>query len=364
MKLRQGIFRFALLPLLVLLLPGCYYLQLARGQLRILNGRKTIPRALREIDLTEKERAQLELVPSLLAFARDRLSLYTAGLYKTFYDAGNGPVVWSVSACDKASFDPHIWKFPFIGDAPYKGFFELDDARAEAVRLSKLDLDVRVSEVPAYSTLGWFNDPVFRSMLHTDRYTFINTLLHELAHATVYSSNHATFNESLATFIGNEGALSFLQELGADVKEIEAVQIQQHDGALVRAFVDDLFIRLSTVYEGTLTRPEKLEQRTEVFTQARKRFALLRKERFKGNGYAGFEQLQPNNCVILAYRTYHTDQETFTDVHHLTGKDWSATLQVFEAAKDAEDPLRYLTEWRHRMWRARTTSQSRAPLQA
>ncbi|MFC1706866.1 aminopeptidase [Planctomycetota bacterium] len=347
-------FRRVVFVVACLSLGGCYYVKVGSGQLGVLIGRVPIDDVLAHGGLSPDERRRLALVPRVLTFARERMGLSTGGSYRTFYDTGSGPISWNVQACAKTSFKRHRWWFPLVGRLPYKGFFELENAHEEAEELKRRGLDVSVSEVPAYSTLGWFDDPVFRSMLHGSDLWLIETLLHELAHATVFREGDATFNESLATFVGERGALEMATALhGPGSRQVKGAEARQHDARLFSRVIGDLHRRLDLLYRSDRTRKEKLQRRSAIFEDARVGFAAYRRKRFLTAGYRWFQRAKLDNCMVLAYRTYHKDLDTFEDVHRLTGGGWQKTLAVFQAAADAEKPFTYLSDWRYRAWSRR-----------
>jgi predicted aminopeptidase len=327
---------------------GCYYMHVGFGEMRVLLGREKIEDAIADNPtLTADEKAKLALVPEIRRFARETIGLADSGSYRTFYDTGSKPISWNVSACAKTSFTPYLWSFPFVGAAPYKGYFDVDDAREEGRRLEALDLDTEVREVTAYSTLGWFEDPVFRRMLSYDVAELANTIVHELTHATVFRSGDADFNESCATFVGGEGALAFLAaKYGPDSAELAAARASAHDEALFTEFMGDLYQRLDRLYTSAAPDAEKLARRKEIFEAAKRDFEALRKARFETGGYAWFARVKLNNCIILAHRAYHLDLAAFEDVHRLTGGDWKRTIAVFRAAAAERAPRGYLADWR------------------
>jgi predicted aminopeptidase len=327
---------------------GCYYVHIGIGQARILFGRESIATVLAtHADLTPEERAKLALVPEILQFATDTLGLAATGSYRTFYDTGGKPVAYNVNASAKTSFTPYRWSFPFVGRMPYKGYFHREAARAEAARLEQRGFDTHMREVTAYSTLGWFNDPVFRRMLAADIGRLANIIFHELMHATVFRPGDTDFNESCATFVGNEGALTFLEaRFGANSPEATGVRERLHDERRFIEFIDDLYARLDRLYRSDISEAETLATRMEIFEQARREFEVYRQAHFKTAAYAWFAKRPLNNAVILGYRTYHRDLAAFADVLALSSGDWKRTMAVFREAAKAASPHGYLADWR------------------
>ncbi len=323
---------------------GCYYARLTIGQARVLLGRESIDDALASDRLGAEEKRKLALVQKVRVFAQDGLGLARNGSDTRFYDTGDAPVSWNVTACERTSFRAHEWTFPFVGKAAYKGFFDLEQARAEGADLEAEGYDVVVREVGAYSTLGWFDDPVFRRMLRGSIYDLASTIVHELTHATVFRKGDMAFNESVATFVGNEGGLRFLEaEYGAQSAEFKAARDEIADEATFSLFVDGLYERLDAVYKGSASPEEKLRRREEIFAACKVEFEALRKAKMRApESYAWFAKKKLNNAVIVGYRAYHTDLGDFARVLRACGGDMKAAVAVFREAAERDDPRAHL----------------------
>jgi predicted aminopeptidase len=333
---------------------GCYYTQLIGGQLAVLRGRVPLLEAAADSALPEQERRLLSGIPELLRYAEEHVQLERGGSYESFYDTGERAVSYNVSACEQASFNQVVWSFPFVGSVPYKGYFDLEDARAEAERYRALGYDARVSEVRAYSTLGWFEDPVFRSMLVGGEVSLAVTLLHELTHATIFREGDARFSESLATFVGEQAALEwFAHRYGDGSARLEAARDEIRDGRVIAAFMRDLRERLSRVYGSDLSDEAKLARREEVFGDASERLAELERAELRSDHYDGLSGLRFDNCLVLGFQTYHSEQRAFEDVYLLEDRSWERFWAVMREAAAADDAFRWLARWRAEAWRWR-----------
>jgi predicted aminopeptidase len=200
-------------------LSGCqtfgYYGQAVAGEWRVLHGRVPIE-TLREKPSTDAALARrLETVESILEFAGTNLTLPTQGRYRTFADVGKGPIVWNVFAAGEFSVDAHEWCYPIVGCAAYRGYFHRDAAMRESARRSAAGEDVRVSGVAAYSTLGWFRDPVLSSFVYWPDADLAELLIHELAHVRVFVKGDTEFNESYASFVAREGVGEWISAHGS-----------------------------------------------------------------------------------------------------------------------------------------------------
>lgn len=198
--------------LALLALPGCDYGHLAAGQLKILWRRTPITKASQDPKLAENERALLARVESVRAFAR-ALGLRVGDQYTSFVPWPGDRIVTTLVRTRPGSLDAVGWWYPFLGRLPYRGYFDQARAEREAKRLrEEQGYDVCVSAVTAYSTLGWLDDPVTSPMLGRGAANLVETLLHELVHATVFIEGDADFNEGVALFIGQEAAIRYFEQ--------------------------------------------------------------------------------------------------------------------------------------------------------
>ncbi len=341
----------AVLALVALLLlgasaSGCYYVRLGVGQARIIFGREDIADVLANPDLPAERRAKLHLVREVKAFAETELGLAETDNYTTFYDTGDGPASWNLSACPPDRFEPYRWSFPIVGEAPYKGFFNAEDAREEEQELRKLGYDTVLYGASAFSTLGWFSDPIFSRMLEYDDDDLADLIIHELTHATVFKKGDIPFNESVATFVGGRGALAFLEKkYGRGSEEVRRTIAAKEDAVVFAAFIDDLYGRLDRLYKSAETSAEKRLRREDIFSLAKREFAESVRPKLKTGAYLGFERRRLNNAVILGFRRYHTDLDIFERVFQAAGSDMRRAIALFKAAGEAEDASRYLREW-------------------
>jgi len=256
--------RFAL----VLLLPslcGCYILTQAMGQIRVLLNSQRIDTLLADPKVPDDVKLKLRLVREIKAFGEDELGLKPSSNYESFYDTKGQPITYIVSACRKDRFQAHLWWFPIVGDVPYKGFFNKDDAVAEAKGLEAQGYDVSLGTAAAYSTLGYFPDPVLSTMLEYPEEQLVALLLHELTHGTIYLPGGADFNEGLASFVGWQGALEFARRRYG----IASVRYDR----TVRAFAAEerrderareVFRKLDELYKSSLSAAEKIERRDKI----------------------------------------------------------------------------------------------------
>ena len=195
-----------------MLLGGCYYMQAVNGQLELMRKREPIPEVLANSTLPDDVRDKLELVMEARQFSVEALGLPDNGSYRSYADLERDFVVWNVFAAPEFSLEPETWCFPVVGCVAYRGYFSEDDARRLAEKLAASGYDVYVGGVPAYSTLGRFDDPVLNTMMRWSDVDLISTVFHELAHQRLFVKGDTAFNESFATAVAEAGLERWLAE--------------------------------------------------------------------------------------------------------------------------------------------------------
>jgi predicted aminopeptidase len=331
---KSELLRAAGLAVLIAGLPGCYYLNQAKGQADIVLNSRPIEDVYADPGLSEARARKLDLVLAARRFAEEDLGLKPSRNYTTYFDLGRGAVTYVVSACRPDAFVPHLWWFPIVGSLPYKGYFSEEDAEAEAAALRADGWDVTVGESAAYSTLGWFTDPVFSSMLSMSDASLASTVIHELVHGTIYVPDHSDFNESLATFVGRQGALQLLANRhGRDSARVAEARSRFEDEALFDAFIADLYERLDALYRSDRSREVKLAARELVFDGAREELKSL-----SGGRFRRLQGIPLNNAVIVAQYRYGRYND-FRRVFERVRNSWPAFFAAVSAAASSANPL-------------------------
>jgi len=214
----------------------------------------------------DRVRRALALVAEIRAFGVEVLGLRAGSSYRHYFDTGGTPVTHVVSACAKDRFEPHTWWFPFVGTVPYKGFFDRADAEAEAEALRAQGLDVHLGAAAAYSTLGWFPDPVLSTMVDLPEEELASLILHELVHNTVWIPGDVDLNEGLAGFVGGQGALEFARrrygtQSVAYARAVALIAGEERRDARGRKLYDDL----AALYRSEAPKAAKLKERERIF---------------------------------------------------------------------------------------------------
>ena len=210
----KSVLRTIVLLGLCFLQSACYYVQATRGQIEVLTKREPIDEILASPDTTEELGRRLRLVQDARRFSVDELALPDNKSYRSYSDLERDFVVWNVFAAPEFSLDAREWCYPIVGCVSYRGYFSEEAAYREADTLSGKGFDVAVGGVPAYSTLGNFNDPVLNTMMRWDDVKLVSTLFHELAHQVLYIKDDTAFNESFATAVEEIGIERWLAAKG------------------------------------------------------------------------------------------------------------------------------------------------------
>jgi len=327
---------------------GCdaaYYAHLARGQARVVLQSRPLDDVVADADLPADTRQRLDFVQAVRSFAHDRIGLAASDNYTRYYDTGGGPVSWNVSACPPDRFEAYLWWFPIVGNVPYKGYFSRERAIRERDRLRAEGLDARVRAVSAYSTLGYFSDPVLTPMLAYPEDSLADLLIHELTHATVYARGQTEFNESLATFVGQVGSLEMLsQRYGENGEPVARARERRADAAVFRDFMGDVVSTLDSLYALGLPRDEVLLRRGEVFAGCQDLYRRRRSQLQRPEYYDAFLEWEIDNARLMSYRRYNRDLGLFRELYESEGGSLRQLVRLAATCEPASDPWQCMRE--------------------
>ncbi|MCK6522604.1 aminopeptidase [Myxococcota bacterium] len=325
------------------LTPGCRVGYLVRSgyfQAELLLSREPVAEVRASGTLSEEALTRLDLVADVKAWGRE-MGLSATDNYETVAVRWQRQI-WNVSACEPLSFTPRTWWFPIVGTMPYLGYFRKEDAEARAEALREDELDVYVRTAGAYSTLGWFKDPILPQMLTWDDFNLADTVLHELAHATLWVPGSVKFNESFANFVGEIAALRYLQERrGSHDPELARAIGRMEDLRVYRALQHALYQELSALYEDpALSDDEKLARKQEILTvewPARVAAAPF-------NDPTKFVEAATkgvwNNARLMQFKTYNTHEDVFAAVLEQEDGDILRFIErVGELTRRERDPF-------------------------
>jgi len=330
------IFSAGLLLAVCGLFSGCYTLTQGVALLGYLN--RAVP--LEQADDEEFVR----LVTEIRAFAMEELGLAESRNYTRYVQIDRSYLAAVVSASARDSFRRHEWNFPVVGRMPYKGFFNIEDARKERARLEKMDLDVWIRGVDAFSTLGWFRDPLYSYMRDYSPSRLADLIIHELVHATVFIKGQVKFNEELAEFIGTEGARLFIQaRYGEDSEEYREMLASAQDSKKYVEFIQGLIAELNALYSNAdLSREEKLLEKERIINAAKERFDAEYESRFSNNNYRGFLELPVNNAYLELFRLYHDEDNFYEELYERSGRDLTAFIAAAKTITKEGSPREQL----------------------
>jgi predicted aminopeptidase len=293
--------------LLITVLSGCasplYYAQAISGQLEIFAKRRPVEEVLSDPATPAQTIHQLKLVQRLRDFASQELALPDNHSYRRYADLDRPFAVWNVFAAPELSLEPKKWCFIVAGCVSYRGYFARDMAEQFAAKLKQKGYDVYVGGVPAYSTLGWFDDPLLNTFIHRSEADLAGLLFHELAHQKLYVSGDSAFNESFATVIELEGVKRWFEHQGT-AQQTEAYQQKIKRREEFTALVLKHRTRLKETYASDLSDAEKRLAKMRVFGELRNDYATLKAD---WGGYTVFDNWfaqDLNNAHLIAIGLY------------------------------------------------------------
>ena len=294
-----------------------------------------------KVDHGSKEKIQL--VQEVKGYGEKKLGLTRTENYSKYFEV-KGPVLHLLTASEKDCLRLYHWNFPITGKVTYKSFFTKEGVLKEKRIFEEKGYDTFVQQAGAYSTLGWLKDPIFSSMLQWKEATLANLILHEMVHATIYFKGQTDLNEQMATFIGNHGAIHFLTEkYGKESEQVAEAIHNQEDDILFSRWIDQACQRLSNFYSEEISRDEKLKEREEIFCSLKEEF---KKISFKTDCYKGFEKVNINNAVLLAYHRYVHRLENFHALYEYFENDLRRMINFFkEIRTSGREPSSYLEQW-------------------
>ncbi len=304
--------RLIILVVSVIFLKSCslgYYKQAAVGHLTIIKQRQSIDTLLSDKNkknISDVERNKLELANRIRSFAANSLALPVDNTYSSYVNIHRPYVVWNVFAAEEFSVSPKQWCYPIIGCASYRGYYNADNAHRYAERLQKQDIETYVGGVRAYSTLGWFDDPVLSTFIELDDLNFIALLVHEITHRVAYAKNDTAFNESFATAIELFGVETWLNQNLSSI-DPEIVEQFYTRRAMREAFISEVLSTrnsLNDIYNSTLNAEEKRAAKQRTYRELSQTLTALDQRFNQHNLYARWAE-DANNAKIAPVNSYH-----------------------------------------------------------
>jgi len=328
-------FSLALICAALFLFNGCYLMKQGGALMGQQIAAKSINKMMKRDDISDEQREFFLLVQEIRAFAMDSIGLKNNKNYTKYVKAERDYIVDVVTASRDDSFEMYRWWFPIVGSVSYKGFFDMKDAVKEAGKISKKGgYDVNIGGASAFSTLGFFSDPVYSFMANYSVYDLASLIIHEQMHATVYIKGQTQLNEEMATFAGDEGGLTFVKmKFGEDSEQYKNAVLSKEDYSAYISLMRSLYNKLKAVYESDIAREQKLAEKERIITGFKNDIAhsydsLFRTPRYKGLGSANI-----NNANIASRMTYNRDLSLFYELYESRGRDLSKTVDELKALK-------------------------------
>ena len=322
----------------VLFPTGRYLLRAAWEEAQILARRRSINVLVADAATPAELRSKLVLVMAARDFARDSVGLQTGASFTTYSALGRDTLVLVVSAAYRDRLQSYTWWFPVVGRVPYKGYFDFDEARRQEQALSARGFDARLGAASAFSTLGWFNDPLLPSTLHADTLTLANTVIHELTHNTYYAPGGAIFNESFANFVGARGAERFFRIRGQTAAADE-VGARWQDEKLLGRFWASLYSRIDSTFKAhpgddASHVAARIAVRDSIYTDAKQQLIHELGPQLRTISVRAVERVRLDNAILMSRRVYRTDLDAFDAVLTLNRGNLRRTVvQIIAAAK-------------------------------
>ena len=318
-----------------------YYWQSAAGQFDVMSRARSIHDVIEETD-DAALKVRLARIHGMREFASRELGLPANGSYTRYSDLGRPFVTWNVFATPELSLTPRRWCFPIAGCVNYRGYFREAEANDEAARLKSDGEDVYIGGVPAYSTLGYFDDPILSSFVRWPETDIARLIFHELSHQLIYVPGDTVFNESFASAVEEIGLMRWLlaEHNPELVSQMERTQRQR---AMFKQLVRDTRTRLVSIYASRIPAAQKRKQKVEAFAEMKTAYD---EAKVKDPGLGGYERwfaAVPNNASLSAIALYTDRVPAFREVLREQGDDlgrfYARVRQIAALPKPERDRL-------------------------
>ena len=327
----------------MLMQSGCflpYVTKMGYYQAKLLWGRESIEKVLKSNkDLTPNQREKLELILAVRKFTQEKLHFTPRENYTTVNLSWNHPL-WNVSASEALHFKFYQWWFPIVGYIPQKGFFSKEEAIAQRDVLKKQGYDVLLRPVAGYSSIGYFNDPVWPEMLDWPTEVLVELMIHELAHATLYFKNQPSFDESFANAVAHIGTLQFLKDrYGEESVPYKNAKSRLADEERYGSFMKQLYADLDKLYRSEKPVAEKFLLKKDRIDLAKEHFTKIP---FESESFQKAKLKDLNNASLMVFELYNSNQKCFQRLFEQVYQDWRVFLDKLRTLEKESDPLNAL----------------------
>ena len=293
-----------------------YGIDQALGQLEIIKDSRPIAIVMEDPEVADSLKQKIALIQEVRDFAFNELGLEQSDNYTTFYDQKGQTILWNLSASASYSFEAYKWSFPILGSFPYKGFFDLEKAKEEYEYLKDQGYDVRIRPVGGWSTLGWTTDPILSNMLKRNNGSLAELIIHELTHSTLFVKDDIVFNENLAAFIGERGAIDFMKiKYGEESAELIEYIKSEDDSKNFRSHMLQSAQLLDSLYQNfneEMNDSLKSFKKHLIIDQVISSVDTL--DFYDPRYYKIFSKSRPNNAYFMSYLRYYSSEDSLKTI--------------------------------------------------
>lgn len=302
---------------------GCasidYYAQSIQGQFELLNKQEPIEIILKDENLPTKLRKKLNIVLELRDFSIKQLKLPDNNSYLSYADLERNFVIWNIFATEEFSLTPLKWCYLIVGCLDYRGYFNESDAHKHSLKLKEAGYDTYLGGVSAYSTLGWFDDPVLNTMLRWSNIQLAKVMFHELAHQQLYIKNDTEFNEAYAETIAYIGVKKWLKHNADEQQYVEYEQSQEHEKKFILLIMKYKAL-LAELYNSDKSTNLKRQHKQSLFNAMSDEYKAL-SQHWARNVYANWFSSELNNAKLAAIVTYRKHVPALLYIYEQLGSD-------------------------------------------
>ena len=311
---RPNIIKYSILLLCAFTVSACssfgYYADLMAGHSELLEQRKSISDIIIDKKTSPTLLKLLKTSQEIRNFASKSLYLPENDSYRMYADLKRPYAVWNVVAAKEFSTQPKKWCFVFVGCLSYRGYFSKEEAAAYANELKEKGYDVYVGGAKAYSTLGWFDDPLLNTMMYKSEARRAGIIFHELAHQLIYIENDSAFNEAFATTIEEEGIRRWMADSGKE-KHYQRYLVSKKRDSDINQLLQNTRDKLKALYKLEMSPEDKRQQKSIIFSAMQNKYTELKKTWGGYKAYDGWMKQGLNNAHLLLISTYHDQVPTF-----------------------------------------------------
>lgn len=305
-----------LLFLLVNINSLIYGINQLSGQIRILQEAVELEEVMASESFPDSLKIKLSYINEIKHFAVDSLGFNETDNYTTVFDQKGKDILWIVTACPAFELKAYEWKFPLFGSFPYKGYFDFGKVVEEEKKMLSKGFDTDIRRVSGWSTLGWFRDPILSNMLYKSEGELANTIIHELTHETIFIKDQVDLNENLATFVGDYGALKYLElKYGIDHSIYKQYLKELEEEKLFTQYVIEGASELDSLYNSFTPEIDSLSKNSKKTVLIRN--WVLNIDTTNLSGYSNFRSRAladlPNNTFFMSYIRYNSMQNSFEE---------------------------------------------------